>query len=53
MQAEPWDPLVQNALSNATFKRAIAAGSAHYPCNQTVNSVATVQVGGALFLMHT
>ena len=45
VEAEPWDPLVRSALTNATFKGAIAAGSAHYPCNQTVNSAATIQVG--------
>lgn len=40
-----WEPLVRKALTNKTFNASIVAGSAHYPCNQTTNSEATVSAG--------
>ena len=37
-----WEELIRKALTNSTFNDSIVAGSAHYPCNATTNSEATV-----------
>jgi galactosylceramidase len=37
-----WEELVRKALTNSTFNASIVSGSAHYPCNATTNSEATV-----------
>jgi galactosylceramidase len=33
-----WEPFIKHILTNTTLNTSVAAASAHYPCNATVNS---------------